>query len=230
MTALAERYLPAASGFPELLGRSSWQSLPAGTRRRFGAVFRPGSTCCYVGEVTAARLSILGWALAQACRLFGSPLPLFAAPGPAAVSVTDHPGNGGQVWARCYHRRRGFAQCVQSVKRFAGPTGLEEYLGRGLCMPLTLEVRDGALVFRSAGYQLMLGRFRLRLPRLLHPGSLTVIHRELRGGRFSFEMTLQHPLFGELIQQRACFSEAGRFAASAPDRPDLSGSPDQSGS
>jgi hypothetical protein len=207
MNVLLNDHRHGSTSLRRLLPDAHWQSLPAGTRRRFGAAFRPHATCCYVGEVTDAHLSTLGWLLAQACRLIGSPLPLFATPGPAAVTVTDHQGNGGQVWARCYHRRRGFAQCVQSVKRFGGPTGLEEYLGWGLTMPLTLETRAGALIFRNAGYQVVIGTLRMSLPRFLHPGQLTVTHRELAGQAFTFEMTLEHPLFGVLIHQQACFDE-----------------------
>lgn len=193
----------------ELLPELQWQSLPPGTRRRFGGIFQAGVTRCYVGEVTAAHLSPAGRMLAQLCRLVGAPLPLFATAGPAVVTVTDHQGNGGQVWARCYHRRRGFAQCVQSVKRFEGPTGLEEYLGCGLAMPLTVEVDGGTLTFRSAGYQLVIGRRRIDLPRWLHPGYLTVRHRELCGDTFTFEMVLHHPRFGRLVHQHARFIEAG---------------------
>jgi hypothetical protein len=211
VTTLLHNGQPGNPSFRLLLPEGHWQSLPAGTRRRFDAVFRPHTTACYVGHVTRARLSMAGWLLAQMCRLIGSPLPLFATPGPAAVTVTDHEGNGGQVWARCYHRRRGFAQCVQSVKRFGGPTGLEEYLGWGLTMPLTLEARAGTLVFRNAGYQLLIGQYRLNLPRLAHPGRLTVIHRELARDTFTFEMTLEHPLLGELIYQLAHFCEARTF-------------------
>lgn len=198
---------PSAESFRQLLPDGHWQSLPAGTRRRFGALFRPHATHCFVGHVTCARLSRTGWLLAQLCRAIGAPLPLFARPGAAAVAVTDHPDNGGQVWVRCYHRPRGFAQCIQSVKRFAGPTGLEEYLGCGLTMPLAVEARGTTLAFRSIGYQLVLGRLRVTLPRFLQPGRLTVIHREVEGEEFTFEMTLKHPLLGELVYQQARFRE-----------------------
>ena len=102
---------------------------------------------------------------------------------------------------------------MHSSKRFAGPTGLEEYVGYGVGMALTIHVeahvpekacpgldpgwepvfREGhtqkqeyALIFRAAHYFFQLGRFRLRLPNWLTPGALAVTHAELGDGRFLF--------------------------------------------
>ncbi len=50
---------------------------------------------------------------------------------PAVVSVTEEAAKGGQFWTCPYGRARGFHQVIHSSKRFAGATGLEEYLGRG---------------------------------------------------------------------------------------------------
>src|SRR5262249_14849362 len=108
-----------------------------------------------------------------------------------------------------YARRAGFPQIIHSVKRFAGPTGLEEHVGRGVGMALTVQVADAALIFRSAGYFIhLLGR-RMHLPGWLSPGTLTVTHGELADGWFSFTFDLVHPRFGALIRQTAVFREAG---------------------
>jgi hypothetical protein len=121
--------------------------------------------------------------------------------------VTDHPGNHGQLWCRIYHRRRGFAQCIQSIKRFAGPTGLEEYLGAGLAVALEPGVSARALTFTGREYAwYILGR-RWRLPRWLSPGVLRVEHRELSNDRFQFNLQLEHPRLGELIYQSMEFRE-----------------------
>jgi hypothetical protein len=114
---------------------------------------------------------------------------------------------GGQIWTRLYARRNGFPQVIHSSKRFAGPTGLEEYVGRGVGMTLTVYAREGALIFRSQRYFLQLFGRRLFLPARLAPGTLYVTHAELPDGKFSFTLQVFHPRFGLLIRQMAVFKE-----------------------
>ena len=74
-------------------------------------------------------------------RLIGGPLPIDRASVhvPSVVTVTEDKASGGQIWTRIYGRRKGFPQVVHSSKRFAGPTGLEEYVGYGVGMTLTVQ-------------------------------------------------------------------------------------------
>ena len=155
------------------------------------------------------RFSRAGWWLAQIARLIGGPLPISAdTQVPSIVTVTEDAATGGQVWTRIYARRNGFPQVIHSSKRFAGPTGLEEYVGYGVGMALRIVVDGGALMFRSAHYFLQLGRFKLTLPAWLTPGALTVTHTDLGGGEFQFTLEIIHPRFGMLVRQTAVFREA----------------------
>jgi hypothetical protein len=195
--------------FRALLSESDWLALPITIRRRFTKRLSGGNTTVYVGEVIETRMSAAGWLLAQAARLIGGPLPVSRdAHVPSVVTVTEDVASNGQHWTRLYARRRGFPQVVHSSKRFAGPTGLEEYVGCGVGMALTISVEDKALVFRAAHYFLQLGRFRLQLPAWLAPGALGVTHAELGDGRFLFKLDIVHPRLGRLICQTAAFKEA----------------------
>jgi Domain of unknown function (DUF4166) len=195
--------------FCALLPRSDWAALSSAVRQRFSKHLTGGSTAIYVGEVQEAWTSRAGWLLVQALRLIGSPLPLsHDTHVPSVVTVTEDMASWGQVWTRLYARRRGFPHIVHSSKRFAGPTGLEEYVGYGVGMALTIHVEDKALVFRAAHYFLQLGRFRLRLPAWASPGALAVTHAELGDGRFLFTLEIIHPRLGRLICQTAAFEEA----------------------
>jgi uncharacterized protein DUF4166 len=195
--------------FRALMSETDWLALPLSIRRRFSKRLAGGKTVVYVGETLTNDMSRAGWWLAQAARLVGGPLPLVRdAHAPSVVTVTEDVATRGQHWTRLYARRRGFPQVVHSSKRFAGPTGLEEYVGRGIGMALTIHVADGALVFRAAHYFVQLGRWRLRLPHWASPGSLSVTHAELGDGRFLFRLDITHPRLGRLICQTAAFQEA----------------------
>ena len=202
---------PAPLGDPRfraLLTAQQWAALPPSIRRRFSKRLAGGNTVVYRGQVVATQISRAGWWLTQLARLAGGPLPTSRDAGtPAVVTVTEDMATQGQHWTRLYVRRNGFPQVIHSSKRFAGPTGLEEYVGAGIGMALRVHVEAGALVFRSAGYFVQVAGWRLRLPGWLTPGSLTVTHGELGEGRFIFTLHVRHPIFGVLIEQSAVFED-----------------------
>lgn len=194
--------------FRTLAGEEGWDRLPAAIRARFERHIGAAATILYAGEVVECRMSRWGRLLAQVVRLIGAPLPLSRdSDVPAAVSVTEDAASGGQFWTRVYGRRRGFPQVIQSSKRFAGPTGLEEYIGCGIGIALRLEATDGALHFLSDHYFLKVGRARVRLPRWLSPGLMRVSHIDCGHGTFAFVLALDHPWAGELVCQTAMFEE-----------------------
>lgn len=195
--------------FRALIADDDWASLPVPVRRRFSKRLAGGRTVVYAGTVVDTRMSAIGWWLAQAARLIGGPLPTSRDAGlPAVVTVTEDISSGGQVWTRLYARRRGFPQIIHSVKRFAGRTGIEEYLGHGFGIALRVGACGGALVFRSNHYFFQMFGRRLRLPAWISPGTMTVIHSERGDGTFEFLLEVAHPRFGLLIRQSALFRES----------------------
>ena len=135
-----------------------WGRLPVAIWRRFSKRLGDGKTVVYVGEIDDVSFSPVGWWVAQLARVIGGPLPTGCETGvPAIVTVTEDAAGGGQIWTRICARRHGFPQVIHSAKRFAGPTGLEEYVGFGVSMALEISVENEALCFRSAGYALQLG-------------------------------------------------------------------------
>jgi len=193
--------------FEKLLGRANWMALPAPIRKRFGKRFKRGQSIAYQGVITDMKMSKLGWAFAQATRLIGAPLPFerHSVDQPAVVIVTEDKETNGQFWIRQYGREKGFPQTVHSSKRFAGPTGLEEYIGYGIGMALKLEATKHALFFKSEHYFLQVFGKRLRLPNWLVPIALTIGHHELGDHRFAFTLELTSKLFGTMIKQDAVF-------------------------
>lgn len=153
-------------------------------------------------------MPLAGWMLAQVCRLFGAPLPLSRQSGGAAlVSVSEAESSRGQCWTRIYARPGSFPQVIHSAKRFAGPTGLEEYLGRGLGMALRVEPLSDGIAFVSDHYFLLVAGWRIRLPSILSPGVTRVIHRQVSGASFLFELEVNHRWAGQLIHQQVLFED-----------------------
>ena len=195
--------------FRGLLSAGQWAGLPLAVRQRFSKRLSGGHTVVYTGTIVETVTSRAGMALAQIARIIGGPLPVCRdVDVPGVVTVTEDVATGGQIWTRLYARRNGFPQVINSSKRFAGETGLEEHVGCGIGMSLSLAVETDTLLFRSHRYFWQLGRLRLHLPMWLTPGTLTVGHHDLGDGRFSFTLDIQHPWLGCLIHQRAVFQEA----------------------
>jgi hypothetical protein len=194
--------------FRALLAASDWTALPMPVQRRLAKLISGTAAAVYVGEVIETRMSCAGWLLAQAARLIGGPLPISREVSTASVvAITEDVTGQGQHWTRLYARRRGFPQVIRTSKRFAGPTGLEEYIGCGLGMALTVDVDHGALIMRVAHYFLQLWRWRLMLPNWASPCALAVTHLDLDDGRFRFTLRISHPQLGLLIEQTAVFQE-----------------------
>ena len=195
--------------FLRLVGREAWDQLPPAVQARFAKRLSGDAVALYRGRVIRSELSPLGWMLAQLLRLIGAPLPISRDTDvPAVVSVSEDGAGGGQVWSRLYGRRAGFPQVIHSAKRFAGPTGLEEYIGCGIGMALNVEAMADGLRFSSNHYFLLVGGRRLRLPKWLSPGCTVVEHHDLGSGCFIFSLSLAHPVFGRLVEQHALFHDA----------------------
>ena len=215
MTALAKAHGGKNGGaqlhdsrFRRLIGGEAWEQLRPEIRQRFGKRLQGAGVAIYRGEIVETWTSLAGQALALLCRLIGGPLPLYRACGvPAVVIVSEDEQCRGQRWTRVYHRCKGAPQVIVSAKAFAGPTGLEEHVGGGFGMALTIEAAPDRLVFVSDHYFWKCGGRRLPLPAWLSPGRTTVTHRDLGGGTFAFDLELRHGWFGVLVRQNAIFHD-----------------------
>lgn len=195
--------------FARLLPADDWLSLPEAVHRRFAYKAGPGQSVLYRGVTMELRHTLPGLMLAHAARLIGAPLPTNrkSEKYPAIVAITDVPDTSGQIWTRLYSRGAIFPQAINSMKRFSGPTGLEEHVGGGVSMSLKLAVKGGALFFSSSDYFLKVFGLRLKLPAMLTPGRMVIGHHDMGGGSFAFTLTLTHSIFGQMISQTTIFHD-----------------------
>lgn len=193
--------------FRALVPTEDWRQLPETVQRRFSKRLSCGQVALYAGRIIETRFSRMGWILAQVLRFLGGPLPLSRdVDTTAVVSVGEDP-QGGQLWTRLYHRNAGFPQMINSAKRFAGETGLEEHVGHGIGMALNVQAIDGGLIFTSDHYFCQIAGFRMTLPRWITPGQTKVSHIDRENGKFDFILQIEHRVFGELLFQRAEFED-----------------------
>jgi len=186
-----------------LVGAEGWARLPAAVRRRFAAGH---ADCTYRGSLDL-RCSRAGRVIAFLSRAFGAPLAATEASAvPATVRVRDD-GRGGVVWERRFHCDPARDHLVCSTKEIAPDGRLRERVAGGLGMALDVFEEAGSLVFRSRHFVLILGRFSVRLPALLAPGTCRVTHTDLGGGRFRFALDMVHPLWGRTFHQSGVFAD-----------------------
>lgn len=195
--------------FRRLLREQDWAALPPEIRTRFSHRPGPGGSKLYAGYIIHTRMNFVGWLLSRLLKIIGAPLPLDQdnTGAAAVVTVTEDDTGNGQYWTRHYNRRRGFPQVIHSRKSFGGETGLEEHIGGGLGMSLDLKMLPSALSFVSERYFFKAFGRRVYLPRWLTPGRLEVQHIAFADGWFAFTLSLTHPLFGQLADQRAHFCD-----------------------
>ncbi len=196
--------LAADTTYERLLGRDAWQRLAPEIRRRFSRRPCHNGAIEYRGRVRI-HMSRAGRLFARVCQLFGNLLPPRTADAvPLAVRLTADPG-GGVYWARRYDYADGPPVVVGSTKRVDGAGGLLELVGRYFVMELDVSESNGALVFVSTAYSLRLGRWRLRIPSLLTPGTTTVTHTQVAGDLFRFGLRVRHRWLGETLMQEGLF-------------------------
>jgi len=145
-----------------LLGEQAWFRLPAPVRHRFEAG-HPDTV--YEGRMMKLECSRVGRCFAALSRIVGAPLTAMRAESVPAVVRVSNDGRGGVIWERRFQATGCDAALVRSTKEL-GPDGLLfERTDGGLGMALAVFEQDGALVFESRRYELVLGR---RIPHARH--------------------------------------------------------------
>lgn len=201
-----ERRVDVEDSYRNILGEKSWNRLHPRVRERFSVKPAVGAAIRYRGVMRVVELSFMGWLFAQFCRLIGTPLaPRRGREVPMHIVLERDPERQGVQWLRRYDFVGSPAFSVRSTKTQSGSHELTEHLGFGFSMRLRLSERDGNLYFSSHAYDVSLLGRRVRIPHWLTPGRTTVAHEQVRGERFRFTLSVDHPWFGRTIYQDGVF-------------------------
>lgn len=190
----------------DLVGEAGWRRLTAAVRARFATTPPEGTRWHFRGIMDRVAVSGLGWLMAWCSRLIGSPV-VHRGGENVPIDVYVYGEEDGTAWERVYHFARTAVLTAKTVKRIDADRRLLECFGRGVGMELDVYEHDAALHFRSTSFFVDLGRWRLRLPELISPGTLLVEHIDEGEGRFRFRMTVDHMLFGRLFFQDGVFTQ-----------------------
>lgn len=188
----------------DLVGEAGWWRLASAVRQRFGSIPAPEEHWRFHGSMHRVDMTLLGRVMAWASRAIGAPVAHRSGRN-IPIDVYVYSDKGGTAWERHYHFPNAEAITARTVKRIDGSGRMLECFGMGFGMELDVYEADAALHFRSTSFYLDIGEWRLRLPRVLSPGTLLVEHIDEGEGEFRFRMTVEHDLFGRVFFQDGVF-------------------------
>ena len=202
------------NGFDDVVSRSviaralgdDWARLDPVLRKHYG--ISPGSEQqrLMVGSMSHVDHSLVAKLFLLPGRLFGALIPYRGTDIPATVrNWTTQDDQQAMFWHRRFQFPRDREAIFASHMVYLGGDEIIEYVRFGLGIRMRLSVDDGALVYRSNGYQWDLGSFKLRFPDWLALGAGEIREAGLSDNSFEMAFVMRHPLFGRT------FSYAGRF-------------------
>lgn len=193
--------------YQSLLGDKSWARLHSDIQKRFSSAYAHRAVI-YRGVMQKIYLSGAGRFLAQACRLIGTPLALYAGTDvPIEVKVYPDFKLKGMTWDRYYFYSHKKTNRIRSTKCIQKDNRLIEVVGSGFGMYLKAYERNAAIYFRSTKYFFQLAMLRITIPDLCTPGETTVSQSVNSDGSFEFRLDVVHPLLGLVFKQVGNFRE-----------------------
>lgn len=195
------------TNYRALLGEKAWCRLHPAIRKRFAENTYQQSVT-YTGMMSDVYSSIAGRALAQFCRVVGTPLALHNGRNiPCKVEVYSNGKLQGMTWDRRYYFPGGKVNRVKSTKCISPESGLIEVVGCGFGMQLKIYEQDAALFFSSTEFFWQIGRFRIAIPDFLTPGHTIVSQRAIDDRNFEFTLNVNHPILGKVFYQAGVFKK-----------------------
>ena len=139
-------------------------------------------------------------------RIFGALLPYKGENVTASVrNWTTSTDQKAMFWHRVFDFGAGRKAVFASRMEYVGGDEIIEYVRFGLGIRMKLSVENGALKYRSTGYQWDIGAVKLPIPTWLILGDGEITETGISATEFSMSFRMRHPLFGKT------FSYSGSF-------------------
>ena len=139
-------------------------------------------------------------------RVFGALIPYRGEN--VAVSVrnwTTTANRRAMFWHRVFDFGTNRKAVFASRMEYIGGNEIIEYVRFGLGIRMRLSVENGALIYRSSGYQWDIAAAKLPIPTWLILGDGEIVETGISDTEFSMSFRMRHPVFGKT------FSYSGNF-------------------
>lgn len=189
--------------FEQVLG-DDWNKLGSIIRQHY--FLKPNSTdyICVTGEMSEIYHSMAGKLLIPFGMIFGALVPYKGRNIPIDVHYKASVDNANIYWDRVFKFDRGdyhFKSHMEPVKE----NEVIEFVRFGMGIRLKVTEENSALIFRDVGYIWRLFGYDLAIPGRWLMGKIYVEERPLDDQSFSMNMSLSHPLLGELFRYSGVF-------------------------
>ena len=110
-----------------------------------------------------------------------------------------------QYWRREINFLDGRKVVFKSVWQYHEGNELIEFVNRFIGLRMAVKVEDEILRYEGKGFELHLGKLRLRIPEWMLLGHTSIEEKAIDESHFAMDFRLHHPLFGQIYRYSGTF-------------------------
>ena len=110
-----------------------------------------------------------------------------------------------QYWRREINFLDGRKVVFKSVWQYHEGNELIEFVNRFIGLRMAVKVEDEILRYEGKGFELRLGKLRLRIPEWMLLGHTSIEEKAIDESHFAMDFRLHHPLFGQIYRYSGTF-------------------------
>lgn len=200
------KYASEGELFKKIMG-SEWHKLNPQIQQRFSVKTSSTKPLQFTGELTELSCSFFGKILAFICQAFipGALIPYNSNQCPVDIEVYTKDNSSFLYKKRLYKIPNKKPIQFISYMTESDKGEVLEYVGCGIGMKLIVFEKNTDLHFKSDGYFIDIGFWRLPIPKLLSPGDIYLMHINEGENKFRISIEITHRWFGKMFTQKGQF-------------------------